>query len=147
MQFSLANFGDNSVPAIVVQGAFSGGGAANSTTNNRWEVTNSTTYTRGSAQLQVGRTAQTRHGVRLRKITLAGTYSFFGGTGPELDADDQRLAAAVSHSGTARVLQNLVYPGAAIRALGGASQFSLSAGVPALMPGCLSTITDSVLQT
>jgi hypothetical protein len=142
MRTSLANYGDNSVPAIIVQGAFSGGGAQignSSTVNNRWEASNSTTYTHGTHSFKWG--ARLRH-VDLNDTSLSnfgGTYTFFGGTGPELDANSQAIAgtsmdlSALERYRRTLLFRSLGYSAATIRALGGgASQFSLNAGTPSL---------------
>ena len=70
---------------------------------------------------------------------FGGTYTFFGGTGPALDANNQPIAgASIDLTALERyrrtlLFQNLGYSAAEIRALGGgASQFSLSTGTPSL---------------
>jgi hypothetical protein len=140
MRSDSANTGDNSVPAINVQGAFNGGGAQignSGTLSNHWEMTNITTLTRGTHTF--------KWGGRLRQSFLddtsvsnfGGTYTFFGGVGPELDANNQPVAGtsmellAIERYRRTLLFQQLGYTAAQIRALGGgASQFSLSAGIP-----------------
>src|SRR5260370_24764790 len=132
--------GDKGVGAVSVQDAFTGGGAQignSGNIQNRWEVTNMTTYTRGTQVL--------RWGGRLRQSfyndtsvnNFGGAYTFFGGTGPQLDANNQRIPGPlVDLTALERYRRTLLFgqmglSGAAIRALGGgASQFSLSAGIP-----------------
>ena len=139
---ALANSGDNTLPSISVQGAFSGGGAQignSANTRNGWEVTNLTTYTRGTQVL--------RWGGRLRQSFIddtsvnnfGGSYIFFGGTGPMLDASNQPIPGtsidltALERYRRTLLFQQMGLTGPAIRlAGGGASQFNLSAGVPAL---------------
>jgi len=142
LRSALTQTGDNSIPAISVQGAFEGGGAQvgnSSNLNKRWELTNISTYT------------LTRHtlkwGVRARQSLIddtsvsnfGGTYTFFGGTGPELDANNQAIpGTSIQLSALDRYRRTLMFLAAGlsadqIRALGGgASQFSLSAGDPTI---------------
>src|SRR5439155_26256237 len=68
---------------------------------------------------------------------FGGTYAFFGGTGPQLDANSQPIAGtsagltALERYRRTLLFQQMGLSGAAIRAAGGgASQFSLSAGTP-----------------
>lgn len=142
LRSSLSRLGDNSVPALSVQGAFEGGGAqiGNSYTNsNHFELSNITTYISG--------THTYKWGARLRQSMLGdtsvnnfgGTYTFFGGEGPVLDANNQPVAGtSVPLTAIERYRRTLTllaagYSAEQIRLLGGgASQFSLSAGVPAL---------------
>ena len=56
MRTKLSNSGDNSIPAISVQGAFDGGGPQignSGNTNQRWELTNMTTRTHGALLQQL----------------------------------------------------------------------------------------------
>ncbi|MEO7142138.1 MAG: carboxypeptidase regulatory-like domain-containing protein, partial [Bryobacteraceae bacterium] len=141
MRAGLAQTGNNSIPGINVEGAFFGGGPAIGNSGNianSWEMTNTSTLTRGSHTI--------KWGGRLRQAFLndtsvtnfAGAFSFFGGVGPQLDAGNQpipgtsmQLTALERYQRTLQ-LQQAGIPAAQIAALGGgASQFSLSAGVPA----------------
>ncbi|MBV8819689.1 MAG: TonB-dependent receptor [Acidobacteriaceae bacterium] len=140
MHSGIGYTGNNSIPTINVAGAFADGGAqiGNSATNtNRLELTNISTLTRGTHTFKFG--------ARVRNVWLddtsvnnfGGTYTFFGGTGPELDANNQpipgtsiQLSGLESYRRTL-LFQSLGYSAADIRSLGGgASQFSLSAGTP-----------------
>ena len=138
MRMNSADFADNSKPAISVQGAFVDGGpqVGNSgVLSNHWEVTNISTFTKG--------THTWKWGARLRRVSLddtsvsnfGGTYAFFGGMGPELDANNQPIpGTAIQLSALERyrrtlLFQSMKYDPAQIAALGGgASQFSRSAG-------------------
>jgi len=129
---------DNSLPAISVQGAFDGGNPQignSGTINRRWELSNNSTLSKQRHTI--------KWGVRLRQVLLddtsvnnfGGTYTFFGGTGPALDANNQPIAGssidltALERYRRTLYYQKLGYTAAQIRALGGgASQFSLSAG-------------------
>ncbi len=126
--------------AINVQGAFEGGGAQTGNSGTRTqslEFSNLTTYTHGTHTLKFG--------ARLRQSALddtslnnfGGTYTFFGGTGPELDSAGMPLAGtatqltALERYRRTVLFQQMGWTGERIRAAGGgASQFSLSAGTP-----------------
>ncbi|MGH9664239.1 MAG: hypothetical protein ACRD9L_07435 [Bryobacteraceae bacterium] len=141
MRAGMNRSGNNTVPGINVQGAFYGGGPTignSGNLTNSWELTNISTLTHGAHTF--------RWGGRVRQSLLndtsvanfAGTYSFFGGTGPELDADNQPVAGtsenltALERYRRTLLFQQMGLPASEIRALGGgASQFSLSAGIPA----------------
>jgi hypothetical protein len=132
--------GDNTVPSLSVQGAFTGGGPQignSGNLTNHWEVTSSTTYTKG--------TQVWRFGARLRQSlnddtsvnNFGGAYTFLGGIGPVLDANNQPIAGtstdltALERYRRTLLFQQQGLSAAAIRALGGgASYFSLSAGTP-----------------
>lgn len=140
MRSVLSRTGNNTIPALSVQGAFEGGGAQigdSGNTSRRWELGNTTTFTFARHTL--------KWGGRLRDSSLddtsvsnfGGTYTFFGGMGPVLDANNlpvegtlMQLSALERYRRTL-LFQAAGYTPARIRALGGgASQFSLSAGTP-----------------
>ena len=135
--------GDNSIPTISVQEAFTGGGSQVGLTfnnENRWELQNYTSWSVGHHSLKAG--------VRLRgvKITdinpqnFGGTYTFAGAVGPQLDANDQLVRDAnglpvlVALTSIERYRRTLLFQGqgftpAQIRALGGgATQFRINTG-------------------
>ena len=137
-----ASTGDNSLPSIVVSGAFTGGGAQvgnSGSTSNNYELNSSTSY---------GYKLHTfRWGGRLRAAwtdntsvsNFGGTYTFQGGTGPVLDAANQPIAGtsidltALEVYRRTLLFQRQGLNDTAIRNLGGgAYQFSLSAGQPTL---------------
>jgi hypothetical protein len=118
MRSSVRNTGDNTTPAINVQGAFFGGGPTignSSTTVDEWELTNTSRYTRGTHMFQWGG--------RVRGTRLADTsYNNFAGTFTFFTLTDYEQTLALERAG---------YTGAQISQLGfGPSQFSLSAGTP-----------------
>jgi TonB dependent receptor-like, beta-barrel len=136
--------GNNSEPTIRVLDSFTGGGASlshSTNTEDRWEVTNNTTWAMQAHSLKAG--------VRLRHVSIAdtstqdfgGTYTFDAGFGPQLDAANQvvsdangpvivPLSSIESYRRTV-LFQTLGLSPAAIRALGGgASQFSIATGNP-----------------
>jgi hypothetical protein len=137
--------GDNTQPTINVQDAFTGGGSQVglvSNTENRWELQNYTSWTRGPHALKAG--ARVR-GVSITDINpqnFGGTYTFSGGVGPELDANDQLVLDAngnpvpIPLTSIERYRRTLVFQqqglsAAQIRLLGGgATQFRINAGNP-----------------
>src|SRR5258706_16426769 len=91
MHASSSATGDSALAARMVQGAFSGGGSQignSGTTANRWELSNISSFTRGTHAL--------RWGGRVRQVFLdstngnnfGGTFTFLGGGGPRLDANN-----------------------------------------------------------
>lgn len=137
--------GDNSVPTVNVQDAFTGGGSQvglTSNTENRWELQNYTSWTRGPHALKAG--ARLR-GVSITDINpqnFGGTYTFSGGVGPELDANNQIVLDAsgapvlLPLTSIERYRRTLLFQqqgltAAQIRLLGGgATQFRINAGNP-----------------
>ncbi len=115
--------------ALNVSESFFGGGAqvgASSNAQNRMELQNFTSWTHGNHFLKAG--------VRIRHVDLlsvspgnfGGTYTFAGGLGPALDANDQIIPGQVpvQVSSLERYRRTLAFSraglgGAAIRLLGG----------------------------
>lgn len=131
--------GDNSTPALSVQGAFDGGGAQighSGNLTNSWEGSNITT--RGGIRHTYKFGGRVRYS-RLEDTSqnnFGGTYIFFGGLGPELDGNNRAVAGtniqltALERYRRTLLFQSLGYDAATIRSLGGgASQLSLSAGL------------------
>ncbi len=137
----------NQSPEIQVLGAFNGGGSVvgkSFDTLDTFEFQNNTTLTHGAHLL--------RFGVRLRgyledsiaRQNFNGVFTFGGGLGPVLDANNQpvldssgkpELADISSIERYRRTLlfEQMGLSPAAIRALGGgATQFSINAGIPEL---------------
>ena len=137
-------------PAIQVLGSFNGGGAQvghSFDARNNYELQNITYIVRG--------THAWKFGIRLRGETddntspqnFGGTYTFGGGTAPELDSNNQPvldpsgqpvLVPITSIERYQRTLQfqQLGFTPLQIRALGGgAAQFSINAGDPKLSAG------------
>lgn len=135
---SMRQYGDNSLAAINVLDAFSGGGAQVGLTNQqqtRLEVQNLTTFLQGRHSVKFG--------VRLRSSFLddespnnfGGTFTFAGGLAPVLDGltPTGELASITSLERYRRTLlfQQMGYTAAQIRALGGgATQFTINGGNP-----------------
>ncbi|HEX8772416.1 MAG TPA: carboxypeptidase regulatory-like domain-containing protein [Pyrinomonadaceae bacterium] len=135
--------GDNSIPTVSVQEAFTGGGSQiglTFNTENRWELQNYTSWSVGHHSLKAG--------VRLRGVSITdinpqnfgGTYTFAGAVGPQLDAsnrpvlDANGLPVLVALTSIERYRRTLFFQGqgftpAQIRALGGgATQFRINSG-------------------
>jgi hypothetical protein len=145
----LANF---DLPTINVQGSFNGGGSQighSIDTENHYELQNYTTVASGVHSWKFG--------IRVRAVTIDnispanfhGTFSFFGGYAPTLDANFQPIVPGIicdpsnpnptgceNITSLDRYQRTLVFQqmGLAPSALqllgGGASQFSISAGNP-----------------
>jgi len=110
--------GGIATPTIDVRGAFTGGGAtagnSGSTTNN-WELSNLSTYTRGSHTIKWGGRVRESRLADTSVVNFAGTFTFY-----TLDRYRETLA-----------LQQAGYTGPQIAQMGaGPSQFSLNAGTP-----------------
>ncbi len=137
---NLADLGTSAASVINVEGAFGGGGSLvgnSGTLTRRWELTNISTLTHQRHTIKWG--ARFRQEF-LRDTSLNnfnGTYTFFGGAGPALDALNQAIAGtSISLTALERYRRTLLFEQMGltadqIRALGGgASQFSLNAGIP-----------------
>jgi len=126
--------------AIVVQDAFSSGGAQvgnSGSTSNRWEFTNTTTFTRGTHTFKWGGRLRDASMNSTSVSNFGGTYMFLGQTGPLLDANNQAIAGTSVQLDALEVyrrtllFQKAGLSDAAIRALGGgAYQFTINAGIP-----------------
>jgi hypothetical protein len=126
-------------PAIVVQGAFTGGGAQvgnSGNTVNRLEFSNTSTFTRGTHTVKWGGRGRQGFTDSVSMNNFGGSYTFLGGTGPQLDALNQPIAGTSGALSALEVyrrtllFQSAGMTDAQIRALGGgAYQFSLSAGL------------------
>lgn len=131
--------------ALNVLDSFFGGGAQVGSSSNeqeRFELQNFTSWTRGNHFLKVG--GRIRH-VAIESISpgnFGGTYTFAGGPGPLLDENDQVVPGPggqpqiVQVSSLERYRRTLAFQRAgmspaAIRLLGGgATQFSIAGGDP-----------------
>jgi hypothetical protein len=134
-------------PALLVLGSFDGGGSQMGRSfdaENHYELQNYTSLVKGMHTWKFG--------VRMRGETVdntspqnfGGTFTFGGGTGPELDANNQPVLDAsgqpvmepitsIEQYQRTLLFQQLGYSPAQIRALGGgATQFSIIAGNPYL---------------
>lgn len=136
---------DNSIPLINVLQAFQDGGAQVGMGRNerdQWEIHNLTTRTAGKHMLKFGG--------RFRRVSISdfaprnfgGTFTFGGGTAPELDANNQVVLdgfgqpITIPITSIERYRRTVLFlgqglTGAQIQALGGgATQFSITGGDP-----------------
>ena len=140
MRSNAAMVGDNTIPSITVQGAFTGGGAQignSGSTQNRLELSNTSTFTYKTHSFKWGGRARQSFNDNTSVSNFGGSYSFFGGAGPELDAGNNPIAGTLIQLTALEVYQRTLlfqkagYTDSQIRALGGgAAQFSISGGVP-----------------
>ncbi|MDT5123727.1 MAG: hypothetical protein QOC96_3209 [Acidobacteriota bacterium] len=136
--------GDNSIPTINVQEAFTGGGSQIGlafSRENRWELSNNTSWALGLHALKFG--------VRVRGVSLTndspnnfgGTFTFAGGFAPQLDANNQVVLNAgqpvlIPITSIERYRRTLLFQQqglspAQISALGGGpTQFTIAGGNP-----------------
>ncbi len=132
--------GNNSIPTVTVQESFIAGGSQVGqafTNDNRWEVQNYTTWTKGEHILRFGGRIG---GVRLTDHSpqnFGGSYTFSGGDAPALDANDNLVLVngnpvIVSITSLERYRRTLLFQNTPnLRALGGGvTQFSVAGGNP-----------------
>ncbi|MFN2577722.1 MAG: TonB-dependent receptor domain-containing protein [Pyrinomonadaceae bacterium] len=131
----------NAAAALNVSDSFFGGGSQvgnASNTQDRAELQNFTSWQSGKHFLKVG--GRFRY-VRVRSISpsnFGGTYTFAGGVGPALDANDRVIpgAPAVDVSSLERYRRTLAFQRMGLNAAqtrtlgGGATQFSIAGGNP-----------------
>ncbi len=146
-QFTRNRFNQKSVLdafALNVLDSFSGGGSqvgASSNDTDRFELQNFTSWTSGNHFLKLG--ARVRH-VKIDSVSpgnFGGTWTFAGGRGPRLDANDQVILVngqpeIIDVGSLERYRRTLAFSRAGltpdqIRLLGGgATQFSIAGGNP-----------------
>ncbi len=136
---SRMNGGSNDL-AISVQGAFTGGGAQvgnSGATSNNWELTNSSTFTRGAHILKWGARLRRSADQSTSTSNFGGAYTFLGRSAPQLDANNQPMAGATVQLDALEVYRRTLLfqegglSDAEIRALGGGAYlFSIGAGTP-----------------
>lgn len=128
-------------PALNVAESFFGGGSqvgSSSNLQDRLELQNFTSWTTGKHFLKVGGRLRSVLIKSISPSNFGGTYTFAGGTGPSLDANDQIVPGpAIAISSLERYRRTLAFQrqnlsAAQIRNLGGgATQFSIAGGNPA----------------
>ncbi len=138
MRAETSRTGDTSQPAITVAGAFEGGGAQVGNSgglSNNWEFNDTMSHTMGRHMFKWGARLRQANYDDTSVNNFGGTYTFLGGTGPELDASNNAIVGtpvqltALERYRRTLLFQSMGLSAATIRALGGgASQFSLSAG-------------------
>jgi hypothetical protein len=148
-----ASNANNLIATINVLDAFRGGGSQvglASNIQNFWELQNNTSMTLGRHAFKFG--VRFRH-ISIRDISpqgFGGTWTFGGGLGPVLDANNQVVTdpdtglpvftelTSIERYRRTLLFQGLGMTGPQIRALGGgATQFSISAGNPLATVGQL----------
>ena len=137
--------GNNSIPAISVLEAFTGGGAQVGRAINRqnhWELQNYTSIVQGRHVVKFGVRARAIDLTDVSPQNFGGTFTFSGGPAPELDSQNQIVLGpdgkpvmeqiqSIERYRRTAVFQNLGMSPEEIRALGGgASQFTIAAGKP-----------------
>ncbi len=137
--------GDDTIPTLQVQDAFTGGGAQVGPSFNdqkHWELQNVTSWTRGKHLMKAGFRLRTVDEDDFARQGYGGTVVFSGGFGPKLDADDNLVVGpdgnpvlvpvtSMERYRRTIVLQGLGLSPTAIRALGGgATQLQIVGGNP-----------------
>jgi hypothetical protein len=133
--------GDNSIPTITVQESFISGGSQIGLAHNnedRWEVQNYTTWTKGTHILRFGGRIGGVRTTDFAPTNFGGSYNFSGGDAPLLDASDNVVLGPngkpliVSISSLERYRRTLLFQGLPnLRELGGGvTQFSIAGGNP-----------------
>jgi hypothetical protein len=140
-----ARNGDDSVPTLQVQDAFTGGGGQVGHSFNdqhRCELQNATSWTLGKHALRAGARLRTVSETDLARQGFGGSVLFARGLGPVLDANNQPVLGAdgrpllttltsIERYRRTLVLQRLGLTPAGIRRLGGgASQLRIVGGDP-----------------
>ena len=119
--------------AIQVLGAFNGGGSIvgdSSNTQNNYELQNYTSWMRGTHAVKFGARLREQTVDDVARQNFNGTFTFSGGLAPSLDASGQ-MVQITSIESYRRTLLFANLPPDQIRALGGgASQFSITGGIP-----------------
>jgi hypothetical protein len=137
-------------PALQVLGSFTGGGAIigdSSDTQNTYELHNYTSIAHGRHSWRFGARLRGATDANVSRQNFAGTFTFSGGLAPELDANNRPVLDASGQPALINIssiesyqrtllFQAMGLPADQIRTLGGgASQFSMSAGTPAVFAG------------
>ncbi|HEX3084750.1 MAG TPA: TonB-dependent receptor, partial [Pyrinomonadaceae bacterium] len=131
----------NAIPSLNVSDSFLGGGAQvgnASNTQDRAELQNFTSWQAGKHFIKVGGRYRYVGINSIAPSNFGGTYTFSGGAGPALDANDQIIpgAAPLALSSLERYRRTLAFQraglsGDQIRLLGGGpTQFSIAGGNP-----------------
>src|SRR5204863_7527661 len=131
----------NDLPGLFVSESFSGGGSQIGTGSNREdraEIQNFTSWTAGHHFLKFGGRMRYVNTKSVSPYNFVGGYTFSGGTGPTLDANNQIVAGAplIQLTSLERYRRTLLFQRqnlspSQIRLLGGgATQFSIAGGNP-----------------
>jgi hypothetical protein len=150
-QISTQQYGDNSVPGLIVAGSFNAGSAQVGRASNLWrqyEFQSNTTVIHGASTVKFGARVRYTGITDVSPANFGGTFSFFGENDApvlgvnnqvELGSNGQPLTAPITSLEQYRrtlLFEGLGYSPAEIQALGGgASQFSIAAGNPLAQVG------------
>ncbi len=134
-------------PAVQVLGSFNGGANPIGRTTdmqNNFELQNNTSVLRGTHSIRFGFRLRTSSASNVSPQNYAGTFTFSGGLAPQLDASFQPILDPSGQPVMANIssidsyqrtlhFQQTGLPAPQIRQLGGgASQFSINAGIAAI---------------
>ena len=133
--------GNNSIPTLVVQEAFTSGGSQIGLAHNnedRWELQNYSTWTTGRHILRFGARLRGVHITDFSPQNFGGTFTFSGGDAPQLDANNQIVRDSNNNpvlipiTSLERFRRTLLFQGNPDMRLlgGGVTQFSLAGGDP-----------------
>ena len=133
-------FGDTTDPAINVDSSFNtGGNQVGAAYNNfrRYDLQNVSTWIHGTHTVRFGVRWIYSGVTDYSPANFGGTFTFLGGTGPQLDSNNQPIPntsipiTSLEQYRRTLLFQQMGYPVATIQALGGgASEFSIAAGNP-----------------
>ncbi|MGA2714710.1 MAG: carboxypeptidase-like regulatory domain-containing protein [Bryobacteraceae bacterium] len=138
---------NSDAPEISVSGSFNGGGAQTglaSDIQNNFELQNYSIVTHGAHVLTFGVRVRGQIENNISPTNFGGTFTFTGGLAPELDGNNQEILgsnglpemaqiSSIEQYRRTLVFEEFGYTPAAIRMLGGgASQYSISTGNPAI---------------
>ena len=134
------NFGNTLDPAINVDSSFNTGG--NQVGNaydhfHRYDLQSVSTWIHGTHTVRFGVRWTYSGDTNYSPSNFGGTYTFLGGTGPQLDSNNQPIAnttipiTSLEQYRRTLLFQKMGYPMATIQTLGGgASLFSIAGGNP-----------------
>jgi Carboxypeptidase regulatory-like domain len=133
-------YGDTSLPAINIDSSFTTGsnqvGAAYNT-YNRYDLQNVSTFIHGTHTVRFGVRWTNTESKDYSPANFGGTFTFLGGTGPQLDSNNQPIPntsipiTSLEQYRRTLLFQKMGYPIATIQTLGGgASEFSIAGGNP-----------------
>jgi hypothetical protein len=136
--------------AILVLGAFNGGGAQtgnSSDIQNNYEFQNYTTIVHSKHTVKFGARLRGTLDTNVSPLNFGGTYTFAGGLAPELDANNEPVVnssgnliqiqiTSIQRYQRTLLFQRLGFPSAQAALFGGVpTQFTLNAGTPFLSLG------------
>jgi hypothetical protein len=137
-RFGNAQTANTQAPEIQVLGAFNGGGASSvhsRDVQSSYELQNNTSIVHGAHFLRFGTRLRKQGDNSLYPQNFEGTFTFSGELAPQLDANNQELLSSgqpvlVQISSIEQYRRTVLGLPAALG--GGASQFTLNAGLPAI---------------